>query len=169
MTDAVRCARLAARRAVDRAVAAAVLRDVCLAAGLHPEDVTARPKTAAHAVVRRAVSIALLAVGWAKVRAKRACGVTDFARRSPPPDLVEVAVASAHRAEAQRRAKVREMARAIDAARDDRPRLIALCDEMGLAVADVAQAIGVCHETLSRWRRAGTKTPHATMPTCTPS
>lgn len=157
----VRRARLAARRAVDRAVAAAVLRDVCAAAGLDPDVVTARPKAAAHALARRAVSMALLGQGWSRKRAMLACGVTDFAQRVPPLDLVTIATRSASRAEALRRARVREMAEAIEANPSDRPAIIARCDEMGLEVAAVAKAVGVCYETLSRWRR-----PRATHATC---
>lgn len=134
-------------------VADEVMAAVCAAAGLEPEAVRARPKIAAHAVARRAVVAGLRSLGWTNRRAMHAVGVTHWAQRTPPLDLVTVATRAAGPIGARTRQALRDLAtRIFRADKVERSTLITQSDDMGFDVADLAKVIGVTSNTISRWR-----------------
>jgi hypothetical protein len=145
--------RHAARRRADVLVADEIMAAVCDVAGLDPRAVRARPKVAAHAMARRAVVVGLRSLGWTNRRAMHAVGVTHWARRTPPLDLVTVATRAAGPIGMRTKQTLRDLAHRIFlAGKIERSALIAQSDEMGFDVADLARAIGVTSNTISRWR-----------------
>lgn len=163
------------RRARDRQIGAVALEAAARAAGLDPAAVEARPRLALHAPVRRAAALALVDLGFALSRALRACAVSPASAKAP--DLAHIIAAKQAVAPLvqSRLAEVRALAVEVEAVNAEiaermrrhlpaetatvhrwhakRLALLDRADALGIEPGELADAIGVGANAVTRWRR----------------